>query len=251
MKHNYQFDIAMMFSGGVDSAALLALLLKAGKNVICYSLGIYASRCPKMWEREKQARKAIADHLESMDYPGKAEYVEIEDAEWIWQFSPDGVEIARRNRYLIDWLIARDQAQDIALGEYIGADTWVVRDHVGAADADSRALASYLFIEWGLDRRLWTLSDFGEARYKADRVRLLSEGMGGIFGSALTTNCMRDEEVHCGTCYKCLERHAAFVTVFGHDPTIYLTPPAEQPAYPNYLRQFAGENVTISGDGLL
>jgi len=226
--------IICSWSGGIDSTALIGQLLKAGHSVQAVTLNIYGG---DFGARELEARSALFDHLAAM---GSLDAYEI-DADWIWEFSPDGVEIPRRNRHIIDHLAMKYASPagtgDIGLGEYIGADTWVVRDHVGAADADARALAAYLYHEYGLDWRLWTLSDFGEARFKHNR---LDMGFEAGVPMDLTTNCLGDYPKHCGQCYKCIERSVAFNLLGREDRTEYLADPKASPAWRVYHQQMIG-----------
>jgi len=234
--------IICSWSGGIDSTALIAQALSAGHEVKAVTLGIYGGYFAA---RERDARAALVQPLASL---GRISFHEI-DASWIWAFSPDGIEIPRRNRHIIDHLIMqhaiRHQASDIGLGEYIGADTWVVRDHVGAADADARALSGYLYNEYGLDYRLWSLSDFGEARYKQHRLAL---GLDCGIDMSLTTNCLADLPEHCGRCYKCIERSVAFWLCGRADATVYARDPAEHHAWQVYCNQMQGMRVILSAD---
>jgi len=146
-------------------------------------------------------------------------------------------------------LIVPSDAYYVGMGEYIGADTWAVKDHVGAHDADARYLAAYLLYEYGLNYRLMTLADFGESRYKSDRVNLLVNAIGPD-AALLTTNCMDSFSLHCGRCYKCVERHAAFEIVLGRgeDSTEYVVNPETVDYYVQYEKQMQGEAVDLKWD---
>jgi hypothetical protein len=223
--------VVCSWSGGIDSTALIAQLLRAGHPVTAVALNIYGGAFAR---REAQARERLYPVLARM---GSVTY-RTGAADWIWAFSPDGVEIPRRNRHVIDHLVMVSALphghRDIGMGEYIGADTWVVRDHVAGADADTRALAAYVYGEYGLDWRLWTLSDFGEARYKYERVAM---GIRAGVDMGLTTNCLTDSEEHCGRCYKCIERAVAFRILSVEDQTVYLSDPRKHPAWLAYWGQ--------------
>jgi hypothetical protein len=228
--------ITCAWSGGIDSTALIAQLLKAGHVVKAFALDVYGGAFAM---REFAARVTLLPKLKEL---GDITYYPAQRADWIWAFSPDGVEIPRRNRHIIDHLVTSWRATNIGLGEYIGADTWVVQDHVGAADADSRALAAYIYHEYGLSVRLWTLSDFGEARYKHNRLKL---GVDAGIDMTLTTNCLTDNSIHCGACYKCIERSVAFAKLGLEDSTRYATDPRKHPAWSIYDQQMSGLSVTL------
>ncbi len=229
--------IVATWSGGIDSTAVIAQLLRAGWEVTAVSLLFGPAPFVK---REALARQALHETLGEL---GPIEYIET-PAEWLWAFSPDGVEIPTRNRRIMDHLIAvyclPNEIRNVGMGEYIGCDTWVVRDHVGAADCDARSLTAYLFEQYGLDWRLLTLADFGESRYKSDRLRLGIEVL-GVDAMGQTTNCLEASSHHCGTCYKCVERAAAFWFLYQGDPTFYMVDPKKHPRFAAYVRQMHGE----------
>lgn len=239
--------VVASWSGGVDSTGVLAHLLWRGYDVRSVTLLIYGAGFGR---REQAARHALRPALEALAARSGARWThETHEADFLWAFG-DGVEIPRRNKRILDYLCVlaeRHGTRNVAMGEYTGADTWLVQDHVAGADADHRALASYLYAEYGLAWRLFSLQDFGESRYKADRLRIGYDALGPAI--ALTANCLVDDPAadagqHCGACYKCVERAAAFDAVPLYDPTPYATPPRDAPSYADYRRQMRGETLT-------
>jgi len=234
------------WSGGIDSTGVLGLLLQAGWTV--HPITLRFGRIGYQ-TREHTARAALAERFE-MQYPDQWNPTEERDGSFLNHFSADGVEIMRRNKHILDWMMMNyvlpNKGYYLGMGEYIGADTWAVKDHVGAHDADARYLAAYLLQEYGLSFRLMTLADFGESRYKADRVSLLVDAIGPD-AALLTTNCMGGELTHCGQCYKCIERHVAFQVVLGKgfDTTEYLVDPKKASYYLQYEYQMEGEAIDL------
>lgn len=244
-------QVVASWSGGIDSTGVVANLLRRGYDVHAVTLNIYGGEFGK---REKRAREQLWSVLADAGNIGGGKFETTETpASWIWAFSPDGFEIPRRNKHIIDHLITAycmpKGITNIAMGEYIGADSWLVSDHVGAADADARSLGAYIFNEYGLDYRMFTLADFGESRYKVDRLRLLVEGIGSVAASK-TSNCLYDYDEHCGACYKCVERAAAFDLLSLADLTVYLEDPRANKAYPTYKEQMTGRRVNVPFAGI-
>jgi len=233
--------VVATWSGGIDSTAVIAHLLKRSWHVRAVTLEFGP---PRFMERERQARRQLLSELLYVAgrWNGIFEWDE-KPAPWLWEFSDGGMEIPRRNKHIMDYLIVREciprGIKNLAMGEYTGADTWVVRDHVAANDCDHRALSAYLYLEYGLDWRLISLQDFGESRYKANRLRLGLEVLGAE-GMAKTTNCLNDVPIHCGTCYKCIERAAAFDVNGIEDHTHYDKDPRMQERWPLYMEQMKG-----------
>ena len=236
------------WSGGIDSTGVIGLLLQHGWLVYPVTLMFGA---PGYRTREETARQQLSERFEMM-YPDTWFDIAHRDGNFLNEFTSDGVEITRRNKHILDYMmqnfvIAHD-GYYIGMGEYIGADTWAVKDHVGAHDADSRFLAAYLLHEYGLSYRLMTLADFGESRYKADRVKLLVDAIGPD-AALLTSNCMdSDPTRHCGRCYKCIERNVAFEIVLGEgfDTTQYISDPKTISYYAQYQKQMRGQAVDLS-----
>ena len=234
--------VVCSWSGGIDSTGVVANLLRRGYDVRAITYHIYGR---SFGAREARARAALKEVFATLG--GHFEHHE-EDADWIWAFSPDGVEIPRRNKHLIDRLAlvecARAETHNLGMGEYVGADTWLVADHVAAADADARSLTAYLYAEYGMGYRLFTLADFGESRYKVNRLRLCYDAIGEAVN--LTSVCLRDFDRHCGQCYKCIERAAAFDLAGYVDETVYLEDPRRAANFGLYLAQMKGLTVNVS-----
>ncbi len=64
-----------------------------------------------------------------------------------------------------------------------------------------------------------------------------------------TTNCLHACLVHCGVCYKCVERAVAFDVVRVVDETEYMTNPRETEKYDVYRQQMRGEEVSLLWQG--
>lgn len=239
-------DVVASWSGGIDSTAVIANLLARGFSVRAVTLLIYGGAFNA---REQRARESLKTSLRRLARLSKAEIEFIEKrADWIWAFSPDGIEIPRRNKHIIDHLITTEMIPEkikkIGMGEYIGADTWLVKDHVSAADADHRSLSAYIYQEYGLDYQLISLQNFGESRYKSDRINL---GM-SVLGTDmfLCSNCLVDSPLHCGSCYKCIERAAAYHVLDVEDKTDYEEDPKNKPTFSLYVHQMRGNKVEAS-----
>jgi len=239
--------VVASWSGGIDSTAVVAHLLIRGYSVKTFSLNFYNEA---MMAREKMARERLLPYLQNLGPIVHAE-ASIEMSEFLWSFSPDGVEIPRRNKHIMDWMITKKMMPkgiyNLAMGEYVGADTWVVRDHVSERDADARHLEAYLLHEYGSDYQLFTLRDFGPCRFKSERLQLGLDALGSDF--ILTTNCMDQMQVrdHCGVCYKCIERAAAFSSINVPDGTRYIKDPRKHPYYGFYMKQMNGDGVEVRG----
>lgn len=231
--------VVVCWSGGIDSTALLAQLLAHGYNIKPVTYTIYGG---PFAEREARARELLYPILGrlAISNRGTLQPLVTVRADWIWNFSPDGIEIPMRNRLILSHLVANQDAKDFGMGEYVGADTWVTKDHVAGQDADARALSSYLYLQHGMGYRLLTLSDFGEARYKDQRLKMGFDVIGD--GMYMTTNCLYNELGSCGECYKCAERRSAFIRLGIEDRTDYAVGPSEK-AVVGYLDQMAGRVV--------
>lgn len=247
LNHN---EIWATWSGGIDSTGVVANLLASGRSVRALNIRMYDGPFPQMAARESDARDALTGSMQALaETSGGSFECSSVDGSFLWAFSPDGKEIPRRNKHIVDHLMAAHVlrspgAYQVAMGEYIGTDTWLVQDHVAGVDADSRSLAAYLFYEWGEQYRLWTLADFGESRFKVDRLRIGWQVIGDAMNE--TTNCLNDTPIHCGECYKCIERSVAFDLLAEEnqsviDRTEYRTNPRAQPHYETYVKQQRGE----------
>lgn len=242
--------VVVAWSGGVDSTAVLALLLANGYECHVVTSDLYRSRAPRYFEREAAARADLRPHLLEAAKMGGGSLSEthILESDALWAFSPDGIEIPMRNKRWIDLIMAKEVIPqgfiNLALGEYVGVDSWLVRDHVPGFDCDHRFLSAYLLTEYGIRYRLISLQDFGESRYKSDRVSLGAAVIGNAI--TLTTNCMKNQHTDCGECYKCIERAAAFDHLSVKDITRYDWDPRKHPMYESYRSQMRGEDVTFS-----
>lgn len=251
MKNPNNKFIHVTWSGGIDSTAVIGQLLKHGWTVFPVTL-VFGAEGYRT--REARARGHLADWFER-NYPDQFMQPDLVDGRFLEFFEYGGLEHAncpRRNKHILDYMMTNyvipNDGYYIGMGEYIGADTWLVKDHVGMHDCDARYFTAYLLQEYGLEYRFISMADFGESRYKADRVRQLVDALGPS-ASLMTSNCMDDDPYkHCGKCYKCVERHVAFEDVLGigFDQTRYQHNPKDWPNYSLYVRQMRGELVDLS-----
>jgi hypothetical protein len=249
MKWHPLKKVVAAWSGGIDSTAVIAKLLRRGYEVRAVSADLYKNTKPRYYARELFARTQLVPLLKEIgDRYGGLLTTEILDTQALWSFSSDGVEIPMRNKRWIDLIMAKiaipGNIMNIALGEYVGVDTWLVSDHVPGFDCDHRALSAYILSEYGIRYRLISLQDFGESRYKSDRLRIGLDALG--IDMSLTTNCMRDVVTDCGECYKCIERSAAFSMCSVLDKTQYTSDPRVRPEFQQYCAQMRGEIVSRS-----
>jgi hypothetical protein len=238
-------QLVTTWSGGVDTTGVVAQGLARGWDVTAISIKLPYGDL--FVQREANAREALRPHLEALG--GKLTCF-TEDGDWLLKFSYDGFEIPHRNKRMMDFLIEKycraQGIRNIGMGEYIGCDTWLVQDHVPMLDCDARSLASYLYTQYGVNWRLWTMTDFAECRYKDKRLKIGYDLLGDEM--RLTTQCLKDQLIQCGVCYKCVERGAAFEALGVPDNTEYEVHPKEHPEFGSYLKQMAGEDITISWD---
>lgn len=221
--------VFLTWSGGMDSTALMCKLLEAGYIVqpvsILFGGEIYVAR-------ERAARKKILEVLDERKFFFDSgcelkKPIEVEGY-FLENFEVGGVEqftIPRRNRIIIDYMMANfvipSGAYYLAMGLYRGDDTPIVK-HVAAEDSDVRYMQAYFTSEYGIGNELLTCASFGETRTKADRLRMFPS----IELANVTVSCGNSDSYnHCGACYNCASRRAAFDLVFGEgsDSAIYNT----------------------------
>lgn len=234
--------VVCSFSGGLDSTALVGLLLAQGFDVTAVALGVGG--------KNQIAREGMARHKLQPKLCALAELNECriefsyESADFLDAFGAGG-EVPTRNRRIIDALVAKyGAARYIGLGEYVGCEDWLVQDHVGAEDCDARALTAYCYMTYGLKFRLLTLADFGECRYKSDRLALAYSVLGDDVRHL--TSCLLDHVTPCHGCYKCAELGAAFEVCGLRDlcPLDLVRLPG--PLVQKYMMQMTGERVQAS-----
>lgn len=234
--------VAVTWSGGIDSTAVVGQLLHAGYEVIpvAIKMGPY-----HFMKNEQRARDEIS-HYFGERYPSTWNKPREIDGEFLTLFSSDGgKEVLRRNKHILDYVMMNFViAQDlyyVATGSHLGAYPPAV-DHLPGGDSDSREMIAYMLQEYGLAYQLITMLDFGPSRYKTDRIRQLLEHVPAPY-CFQTYNCLTTSlpHMHCGRCYKCVERHAAFETIaHDSDKTRYETHPKKSEMYAGYIGHFKG-----------
>jgi 7-cyano-7-deazaguanine synthase len=215
---------AVLFSGGLDSAVLLARQLAEGPPVLPIHV-----RSGLAWESAEA--RAIARLLAQPPFVGRSEpvvtlNVDMRDvySSTHWAITGDApaydtpdedVYLDGRNIALLSKagvLCARRGLPTIAIGPLAG------NPFPDARPAFFEAFGRALGLGLGLDRPITIVAPF-LALNKADVVTL---GMELGVPLAVTLSCMSPAgERHCGRCSKCRERQEAFRDAGVRDPTDY------------------------------
>ena len=213
----------MLFSGGLDSAVLLAHEAAVGRVLPIYvSAGL-------AWE---QAERSCAEQLLRHPlYAGRANTmvtisVPLDDVypatHWALRGEPPGYDTPDEDVYLLGRNVlllakaaivcAREGIDRVALGPLAGNPFPDARPAFFSAMAEALTL--------GLDHPIAIARPF-EAMHKQD-VIALGASLGVPF--ELTLSCMNSiAGQHCGACSKCRERQQAFAAAGVSDPTVYAT----------------------------
>lgn len=216
-----------MFSGGLDSAVLLAFEADRTRDV--WPLHVRAGLA---WEPAEA--RVITSLLDAAPFAGRVRpvttlHVDMRDTypadHWAVRGTPpafdtpdEDVYLEGRNLILLSKAAvqcARLGVSRIVLGPLAGNPFPDATPEFFAAMARAASI--------GLDRPIEIDAPFA-GRQKSDVVRLGLE-----LGVPLETtlSCMSpSEEQHCGRCSKCRERRDAFISAGATDRTAYATPPA-------------------------
>jgi 7-cyano-7-deazaguanine synthase len=217
-------EAAVLFSGGLDSAVLLAQEAQHARVLPIYvSVGL-------AWERaEQEAADRLLEHLRSRGVdirPMATLVLPIADVypatHWAIRGTPPAYDTRDEDVYLVGRnvlllskaaiLCARERIGRLALGP-LAANPFPDAQPAFFAAMD-QALAL------GLNHRVDIVRPF-EAMHK-DAVIALGRTIGVPF--ELTLSCMNPTGlVHCGACSKCRERQQAFAAAGILDPTSYAT----------------------------
>jgi 7-cyano-7-deazaguanine synthase len=214
---------AVLFSGGLDSAVLLAQEAQHARVMPIYvSVGL-------AWEAAEQgAAERLLEHLRSSGdiRPMATLILPVDDlyppAHWAIRGTPPAYDTPDEDVYLVGRnvlllakaaiLCAREHIGRLALAPLAGNPFPDARPAFFAAMSEALAL--------GLDHRLEIVRPF-ETMHK-DAVIALGRILGVPF--ELTLSCMNPAgPVHCGACSKCRERQRAFAAAGVPDPTSYAT----------------------------
>jgi 7-cyano-7-deazaguanine synthase len=214
-------DTAVLFSGGLDSAVLLAQEVQRSELFPIYvSVGL-------AWE---SAERAVAERLLTHPlFAGRTRplaHLSIPVADvypathWAIRGEPPGYDTPDDDVYLVGRnllllakaaiLCARAGINRIALGPLAGNPFPDARPAFFAAMAEALSL--------GLEHTVVIVRPF-EAMHKEDVIQL-GASLGVPFD--LTLSCMNPKDgVHCNACSKCRERQQAFTAAGIVDPTRY------------------------------
>lgn len=217
--------VGLLFSGGMDSAILLHVLLAEGRCVqpLYVAAGLY-------WEREEQ--RAVRRFLDAVACPNVGRLVTLalpvsDVYEDHWSVTGRGVPDAAspdeavflhgRNALLLIKAALWCQLHrvgELALG-VLGTNPF--------ADASPAFFDGLqVVLECSTDQRLRVVRPFGSMT-KRQVMRL-----GRQLPLELTFSCIAPVDgLHCGRCNKCQERRTAFRLAEMQDPTQYASPPRQ------------------------
>ena len=214
-------DVAVLFSGGLDSAVLLAF---EARGSIAHPLYVSAGLAWEADERTAAARLLDAPPFEGRVRPLTALEFTVRDlypsSHWALTGTPpaydtpdEDVYLTGRNLVLItkgSIYCARHKVSRLALGPLAGNPFPDARPEF--LEAMSRAASL------GLDHEIHAAAPFSHL-HKADVIRL---GVELGVPLELTVSCMNPQGLtHCGACSKCRERQDAFRAARVADPTSY------------------------------
>ncbi len=199
--------VALAYSGGPDAAALAAKLKDMGANVLPVYVSYRAGRGGKTAKDLQAARRSA----ELLGLP-----ITLIDNPLVRRITSELK--PTRNRLILQAIsetLGAD-AQAVGLGtfqESFEADgQWTAESN---EDLDPAVLAAVVSKN---GHKLITWDSFGKTS-KADTLGCLpADSRAGIFA---TISCQMWWRVECGNCYSCRERHAAFLSAFNCDPTLY------------------------------
>jgi 7-cyano-7-deazaguanine synthase len=218
---------AVLFSGGLDSAVLLAHETRRAEV-----LPIYVSAGLAWESAERRAAERLLRHplfagrtrqMIELSLPVDDVYP---STHWALRGDAPGYDTPDRDVYLVGRnvlllakaaiLCARTGIDRIALGPLAG------NPFPDARPAFFTAMEAALSL--GLNHPIVVARPF-EAMHKGG-VIALGASLGVPF--ALTLSCMNASDGgHCGACSKCRERQQGFVAAGVADPTVYATPPGD------------------------
>ncbi len=218
-------ETAVLLSGGLDSAVLVAYEVQAGPVQPVYVTSGFAWEAA---ERRALDRLLAAPVFQRGVRPLVGLDVDMRDvlpaSHWAFRGEPPAYDTPDEDVYLDGRNIvllakaavfcARRRIGRIAIGPLAG------NPFPDASPAFFAAMARALSV--GLDHELAVVAPFA-GLHKADVVRL---GVALGVPLELTLSCMNPAgEVHCGRCSKCRERRDAFAAAGVADPTRYAAPP--------------------------
>jgi 7-cyano-7-deazaguanine synthase len=227
--------VAVLLSGGLDSAVLLADEVSRAGGGIVQPIYVSAGLAWEPAERDMVARLLAAPPLAGRTRPLAALTVDMRDvyaaSHWAVTGQPPAYHTPDEDVYLPGRnIVLLGKAGIFAAMTKLDRVVMGTLDHNPFPDATpdfraamARALSSGLAHELQLDAPY-------AAKSKAEVIRL-GQNLGVPFH--LTLSCMspdvqpgangeRRVALHCGTCSKCRERHDAFVEAGLTDPTAYV-----------------------------
>lgn len=220
---------AVLFSGGLDSAVLLASEAARGGDV--WPIHVRAGLA---WENEEES--AIAALLAAPPFAGRVKplrsiAIDMRDiypaTHWAVRGQPPGYDTPDEDVFLEGRNITL-LSKAAVLCRRLGVERLVIGPLAGNPFPDATpeffgAMAKALSL--GLAHTIDIAAPFA-ALHKEDVIRL---GLSLNVPLARTLSCMNPQRGrHCGACSKCRERHEAFRLAGVADETAYVTRPADR-----------------------
>lgn len=245
--------IWVTWSGGVDSTLLLEMLMKKGFEVFPITV-LFGPK--NRQENERRARTVIANYFRAR-YPEKWNDAMVHSGDFVERMSLGALyseDIPKRNKMIMDFVMSvyviQNKGYYLGMGLHLITDTRLADTPYPRFDDDPRHMSSYLLSEYGDRFQLVTLNDFDFlARHRIDTFKLFVENVKSTqwFTPYCCISPDDPKNSHCGRCYKCVERYAAFSAILGHDHTHYEYDPRTSSMLTTIRKSFvAARRIRIS-----
>lgn len=233
--------VVVLFSGGLDSTALVGGLLNDGFDVLpLYQIARDGLFMTRELSAVKKIHSMISKYFNGREGTGHFyEPIVRDNMTFINTFKESPILVPNRNQlfvlYAVEQVMKPLGISKLGMGEYSGAEKWVVTWHVPTADTEPSLLRNFLqFILPGSE--YFDLDRYGDASTKDLRLGIGIDQL-GVDIMAETTCCLSNTLNECGRCYTCVERHTAWHMLGIKDPTFYDHDPEKSYLFKKYCDQ--------------